>query len=134
LLRRKSAMRRSEPRDTAKPTTADAPARSARVLSSDSSPSPSAKSCRHLPAALRRLVWEREGGRCTFMDDRGVRCPATTAIEFHHRQPYARGGQDTAANITLRCSAHNDLAADEDFGRDYMRRRKGWESVIAEPG
>ena len=92
LLRRKAAVSRAELPQT---RGADAPARSA--------PLPSAESRRHLPASLRRFIWERDAGRCTFTDDRGVRCPATTAIEFHHEQPYARGGPHTAENVALSC-------------------------------
>ena len=62
---------------------------------------------RRIPAAVRRAMWERDGGHCAFVDERGVRCPATAAIEFHHQQPFARGGSDTIDNISLRCRAHN---------------------------
>jgi len=29
-----------------------------------------------------------------------------------------------ASNLTLRCAAHNALAAEEDFGRDFSTRRR----------
>jgi hypothetical protein len=34
------------------------------------------------------------------------------------------GGPVAAENIRLRCRAHNELAAEQDFGRDFMRARK----------
>jgi hypothetical protein len=116
LLRRKAAVSRPEPAQT---HGADALARN------EPSSHTSAESRRHLPASLRRFVWERDVGRCTFTDDRGVRCPATSAIEFHHEQPYARGGPHSAENVALRCRAHNDLAAEADFGGDFMQSRRG---------
>ncbi len=79
---------------------------------------------RHLPAALRRSVAQRDGGRCTYVDSRGVRCSETARLEFHHEHAYARGGATSIANIMLRCRAHNDLAAEHDFGRLFMERRK----------
>ena len=79
---------------------------------------------RHLPAALRRNVWQRDDGQCAFIDDRGVRCRATAALEFHHAQPHARGGPNAIENVSLRCRAHNALAAEQDFGRAFMERKK----------
>jgi hypothetical protein len=77
----------------------------------------------HLPAELRRDVWRRDGGRCTFVDARGVRCPSTAALEFHHRLAHALGGPSTSANLTLRCRAHNRLAAELDFGAEHVAER-----------
>ena len=75
---------------------------------------------RHIPTAVRREVWERDGGHCAFVDARGQRCRAASAIEFHHLLPHARGGPATPANLGLRCRPHNQLEAEEDFGRDFM--------------
>ena len=43
-------------------------------------------STRYLPAALRRAVYERDGGRCRYVDSKGKRCTARRRLEFHHRQ------------------------------------------------
>jgi hypothetical protein len=61
---------------------------------------------RHIPAAVKREVWRRDDGRCAFVGSRG-RCTERGFLEFHHVQPYAAGGPATAANIQLRCRAHN---------------------------
>jgi 5-methylcytosine-specific restriction endonuclease McrA len=84
---------------------------------------------RHLPAALRRAVWERDGARCTYVDARGVRCPETAKLEFHHEHAHALGGPASLANICLRCRPHNDLAAERDFGRSFMERKRRGEST-----
>jgi hypothetical protein len=99
----------------------DAPARSDYNVEAPPTP---ARSSRHIPAAVRREVWQRDGGRCTFSDARGVRCRATRAIEFHHEHPYALGGPHCAENIMLRCRSHNELAAERDFGRELVRTMK----------
>jgi hypothetical protein len=65
---------------------------------------------------VRRQVFDRDGGRCTHVDPRGQRCRETSLLELHHREPHARGGPDSAENLTLRCRAHNALAAERDFG------------------
>jgi hypothetical protein len=72
---------------------------------------------RHVPAEVKRAVWLRDLGRCAFLGTNGRRCPERGFLEFHHRHPYALGGPATAANIQLRCRAHNDLESRVDFGR-----------------
>ena len=77
---------------------------------------------RHIPAAVRRLVHERDGGRCAYRDPYGRRCDKRHDLEFHHKRPFARGGDHTPANLTLLCSAHNTLLAEQDYGEDVMAR------------
>jgi hypothetical protein len=79
---------------------------------------------RHVPAAVKREVFVRDGGCCSYVDERGVRCGATRYLELHHLQPYAQGDQHVAANVTLRCAAHNALAAEEDFGLARIKRTR----------
>jgi hypothetical protein len=76
---------------------------------------PTASGSRHIPAAVKRTVWARDGGRCAFVG-RHARCTETAMIEFHHVVPYARGGPAVAENIELRCAAHNAHEAELCFG------------------
>jgi hypothetical protein len=80
---------------------------------------------RHIPAAVRRAVFNRDGQQCTHVEPGGRRCAETHRLEFHHLEPFARGGEHTAANLTLRCAAHNALAAEDDFGRELILRARG---------
>jgi len=75
---------------------------------------------RYIPKHVRRLVWERDQGRCTFVGESGQRCPATNALEFDHVQPVAQGGTSAPGNLRLRCRAHNQLDAEREFGPEYM--------------
>ena len=79
---------------------------------------------RHIPADVRRAVYERDRARCTFIDGRGERCRETHCLELHHRQPFGKQGTHTAANLTLHCRTHNALAAELDFGREHMVQRQ----------
>jgi hypothetical protein len=79
---------------------------------------------RHVPAEVRRAVWERDGGRCTFVSAAGRRCPARTRLEFDHVDPVARGGRATVERMRLRCRAHNQYAAECAFGADFMGRKR----------
>jgi hypothetical protein len=62
---------------------------------------------RSIPAAVKRVVWRRDQGRCAFVAADGRRCGSEHGVEFHHVQPYAHGGSATVDNIALRCRAHN---------------------------
>lgn len=72
---------------------------------------------RHIPAAVKREVWTRDGGQCAFVGTQG-RCTETGFLEFHHVAPYAAGGAATGSNIELRCRAHNVYEAELFFGTD----------------
>ncbi|MES1188815.1 MAG: hypothetical protein ABUL60_33680, partial [Myxococcales bacterium] len=79
---------------------------------------------RYVPAVERREVYRRDDGRCTFVDARGERCCETRYLELHHLQPFARNGDSVAANLALRCAAHNALATEGDFGRQLIMARR----------
>jgi 5-methylcytosine-specific restriction endonuclease McrA len=75
---------------------------------------------RHIPAPVRRAVHERDGGRCTYRDKQGRRCAETRHLEFHHRNPFGKGGEHRPENLTLHCWTHNNLMAERDFGKEVM--------------
>ena len=61
-----------------------------------------ASSCsRHIPDAVKREVFERDGGRCTFRDERGRRCAETGTLEFDHQEGFARTHLHRADRIRL---------------------------------
>jgi hypothetical protein len=89
-----------------------------RRFAATSSPRASrgASSGRHIPAVVRREVWQRDGGQCAFVGTIG-RCTERGFLEFHHVEPFAAGGAATVDNIQLRCRAHNAYEATLFFGR-----------------
>ncbi len=84
----------------------------------------SAAEGRYIPAQVRREVTARDGGQCTFVSPNGRRCEARHALEFDHAKPLAKGGQTTTANLRLRCRAHNQYAAECEFGREFIRAKR----------
>ncbi len=97
---------------------------------------PPTRGSRHIPAAVKRVVWARDEGRCAFVSRKGHRCTERGRLEFHHVRPYAAGGPATVDNIQLRCRAHNGYEAAQLFGpfgpslvrepaRGYGARRQG---------
>ncbi len=79
---------------------------------------------RTIPAEVRRAVWARDGGRCTFTSPAGRGCDATRRLEFDHAVAFARGGVSTVEGLRLRCRAHNQLEAERTFGAEFMRRKR----------
>jgi 5-methylcytosine-specific restriction endonuclease McrA len=79
---------------------------------------------RHIPAGVKRAVWERDGGRCTFVGENGHRCESRARLEFDHVEPVANGGHATVKGLRLRCRAHNQLEAERHFGRDFMHAKR----------
>ena len=75
---------------------------------------------RHVPAAIRREVYERDGGRCTFVDESGRRCLETGFLELDHVDGYARTRTHAADAMRLLCHAHNQHAAELVYGRAKM--------------
>jgi hypothetical protein len=66
---------------------------------------------------------QRDGERCAFVDEKGRRCSATAMLEFHHIDPYGRGGPHTADNVQLVCSAHNRYLAQHAYGAARIAQR-----------
>lgn len=81
---------------------------------------PPAGVSRTVPREVKRDVAARDGEQCAFVAPGGRRCTERSFLEFHHVQPYARGGPATVANISLRCRRHNQYEADVVFGRQPL--------------
>jgi 5-methylcytosine-specific restriction endonuclease McrA len=81
------------------------------------------KRSRHVPADFAREVYLRDSGCCTFRAASGRRCGATRFLEVDHVTPWAKHGEATVENLRLRCRAHNQHAAREYFGGEYVRDR-----------
>jgi len=103
------------------PASDPAPAQPLHVVAT----APARRGTRHIPASVRRAVFDRDGGRCSYRDDRGERCRETLGLEAHHRHAHALGGPATLDNLELRCRAHNTLAAERDFGLEYTDFARG---------
>ncbi|MEO5618266.1 MAG: hypothetical protein ABIS67_10875 [Candidatus Eisenbacteria bacterium] len=84
---------------------------------------------RHIPAHVKRAVWERDRAQCTFVSDTGRRCESRKLIEFDHVHEVARGGVATISGIRLRCRTHNQYGAECTFGVEFMRRKR--EAAVA---
>ena len=69
---------------------------------------PGKPSGRSIPTAVKREVWRRDLGCCTYVDPHtGRRCGSRFFLEIDHIVPVARGGAAEPANLRLRCAGHH---------------------------
>ena len=77
-----------------------------------------------IPISVRREVFERDAERCTYVSPDGHRCCERQWLEIDHVVPVARGGSNGVGNLRVLCRAHNQLLAEQWFGKDYIVRRR----------
>ena len=88
---------------------------------------------RYISAPVKRFVFDRDERQCTFVDQDTRRCTAREGLEYHHHDPYGRGGDRGADNISLMCSTHNALMAERDLGKDVMDQYRRSDDRVSEP-
>jgi hypothetical protein len=79
---------------------------------------------RHVSVEVARIIWERDDGRCAFVDAEGHRCSERRFLTIEHRHPFTRGGPSTPENVCLYCSNHNAYAAEQVFGAEFMLKKR----------
>ena len=83
---------------------------------------------RHVPAAVMREVWKRDGGKCAWPLEGGGICGSTRRVELDHIDGFALGGATTAARCRILCDFHQDVHARALYGdavMDTYTRPKG---------
>ena len=76
---------------------------------------------RSIPVAIRRQVWVRDGGQCTFISpETRIRCTSRYRLEIDHRVSVTLGGGSEAENLRLLCKSHNTWEAIDQLGRSKM--------------
>jgi hypothetical protein len=81
------------------------------------------KRSRYVSAAVRREVYLRDRGQCSFESEDGRRCEARAVLELDHVEPWAKLGDSGVDNIRLRCRAHNQMHARECFGARHVEAK-----------
>ena len=63
---------------------------------------------RYIPVAVKREVWRRDQGCCSYVDRHsGRRCGSRYRLEIDHIVPFALGGDAHPSNLRLCCEAHH---------------------------
>ena len=84
------------------------------------------KNPRHIPAHVKRSVWERDQGQCSYVSDKGHRCPGTFATRVRScgsrrvwgRKPPSRPSGSAAGR-------DNQYVAECVFGAEFMKTKRG---------
>ena len=79
-----------------------------------SAPKTYARAGRAIPAAVKREVWQRDGGRCRYVHPgTGRRCASRYLLQIDHVVSYAMGGGAEPENLRLLCAAHHRYRHEE---------------------
>ena len=71
-------------------------------------PATSAPRSRAIPSATKRKVWQRDGGRCRYVDPVSRRrCNSQHLLQIDHIKPVSLGGTADPDNLRLLCFAHH---------------------------
>ena len=88
---------------------------------------------RYVPAAVKRFVHKRDGGQCRFVNEQGRRCTERRGLEFHHHDPFGRGGDHNPDQMSLMCKPHNGYLAEREYGKEVMKRYRKNGDRVSEP-
>jgi hypothetical protein len=72
--------------------------------------------------SVKRIVQERDRGKCQWRSEDGGICGSTYRVEFHHKQDRAKGGLGTPDNIIQLCEKHHLLATEIAWGEQHIAK------------
>ena len=71
---------------------------------------------RAIPSFLRKHIWERDEGRCTYVHPQTKRkCSSKHLLQIDHIKPFSLGGKSEAGNLRLLCAGHNQYRSERTF-------------------
>ena len=91
------------------------PQRKFQKMTRKAAAKPFKTSTRYLSTALKKEVWLRDQGMCTYIGKNGKACTEQGGLHYDHIHPFALGGQATPENIRLLCQSHNLYRAQQTF-------------------
>ncbi|MDE0152017.1 MAG: HNH endonuclease signature motif containing protein [Bdellovibrionales bacterium] len=66
------------------------------------------KQSRYIPAGIRRFIWTRDHGECSYICPETKRkCGSKHLLQIDHIHPYSLGGSSKLNNLRLLCAGHN---------------------------
>ena len=73
---------------------------------------------RHIPSKIRKFIWNRDQGECTYQNKKTGRiCASTYQIEIDHIHPIVLNGDADPKNLRLLCKTHNAFVAKKIFAK-----------------
>lgn len=62
---------------------------------------------RYISAEIKKKIFIRDQFKCQFKANNNHICGSKKFLQVHHIKPFAKGGENTLENLSLRCQAHN---------------------------
>ena len=76
------------------------------------------KLSRAIPSALKRHIWKRDEGRCSYVHpETKRRCSSKHLLQIDHIKPFSLGGKSELNNLRLLCAGHNQYRSEKTFER-----------------
>ncbi len=123
LSSKKPAHKRAANDEAPKPTPPEERSEENSQNPRETSPATGHSNPRQIPAELKREVWRRDQGQCTYVSQDGKRCDSRFALEIDHKTPIAHGGRSTLANLQLLCRNHHRYKTIAQHGDGQMQLR-----------
>ena len=74
------------------------------------------KLSRAIPAELKRHIWKRDGGQCSYVHpETKRRCSSKHLLQIDHVKPFSLGGRSELNNLRLLCAGHNRYRSERTF-------------------
>ena len=82
------------------------------------------KLSRAIPSALKRHIWKRDEGQCTYVHPTTKqRCASKYLLQIDHIKPFSLGGKSELNNLRLLCAGHNQFRSEKAFGGKQSHKR-----------
>jgi hypothetical protein len=78
---------------------------------------------RGISSEVRERVLERAGYQCEYRGPEGDRCSSCTGLQVEHTKPFAIYRTHDEQYLRAFCPAHNLFAAEEYYGRQFIRQK-----------
>ena len=75
-------------------------------------------------SAVKRELLKRDGATCQWPLASGGICGSKKFLQFDHKVPFALGGPTTLESMRILCASHNQRAAEEVFGEEFLASRR----------
>jgi hypothetical protein len=78
---------------------------------------------RYISPDVRDRIHDRGDYQCQYRSPGGRRCTSRTGLQIEHERPFGRYRSHDEKFLKLFCPAHNRLAAEQVYGREFMERK-----------
>ena len=119
----KRKLERRRKREAKKETSRAACPGEGAAVKAETAPKESTAVTRHVPGEVEERIFEKAGYQCEYRGPDGARCDCRTGLEIEHTKPFAVWKTHDEAVLAVLCPAHNRLAAEKFYGREFIQQK-----------